>query len=262
MACLAQVGGDRERLLDREAVLAGRLLEESESGQRLPVNVLGLEQGDHFLGQTPDVAPSSLAQIEDSQVERHDGGVVPDALADEPVAGLDIGLLGRREIALARCSVAAQPEEAALGPGLREPAVKGTADDRGSKEAVTHRIAKPTSRRPQSCAPRKRPKGRPPPGDLQRRQLFGQDLAVDAMAASLADADRRLSGQDVAQPISERLEVARSEGAEAGVFRLEAGLGLQEEVIRLRQDPDRVGFVARFGEDLLQDLRLGSGGTL
>ena len=48
VAGLAQIGGDLKRLLDREPILAGGLLEEGESGQRLPMDVLGLEERDHL----------------------------------------------------------------------------------------------------------------------------------------------------------------------------------------------------------------------
>jgi len=90
VACLAQIGGDRERLLDREPVLAGRLLEENESGQSLAVDVLDLEEGDHLLGNPPDVG-RSFGSGEMSRREIRLLGIV--ALQDRPasLSGQSVG---------------------------------------------------------------------------------------------------------------------------------------------------------------------------
>jgi len=49
-------------------------VEDGQGGEGFAVDVLGLEERNHLLGQPADFRPPSLPQIEDRQIERHDGG--------------------------------------------------------------------------------------------------------------------------------------------------------------------------------------------
>jgi len=83
-----QVGGEVLNEVDGRDLLSSSLLEEDHGGYRLAVDILGLEEQDHLVGQDFDRGRVAGADMEQGELHGDDGDVEAAPLFDKPLSRL------------------------------------------------------------------------------------------------------------------------------------------------------------------------------
>src|SRR6185369_11275073 len=108
----AEGGGDLAGEVGGGGFAAGGFLEEEESGEGFPGDVVGAEDGHHLVGQVADGGEVAFFQVGDDEIEGGEGGFVGVAVGEELLADAGEQVAGLVVIAEAGGDAAGDPVEA------------------------------------------------------------------------------------------------------------------------------------------------------